>query len=232
MLCLTLVLSASAGANVRANLRVEGPAVTLDPGTRYATGTERVRKATRSDCSPKGGRATIHGPTALGIIQSAIQSGGRSAADLSPLRAQTFPSTPGYFVCRIGAYTSGDGFWLYKVNHVSPTIGADQYELHRGDAVLWFYANFNTGANTGDELGLRAPAKATAGQGFKVRVIAFDGDGSRSPVQGATVKGGDAPVTTNASGKAVVTASSAGRVRLDATHGSDIRSNREGVLVQ
>ncbi|MDQ3572439.1 MAG: DUF4430 domain-containing protein [Actinomycetota bacterium] len=232
-LCLPLLLTDAAAAAVKAHLRVEGPRVTLDRGSTYVTGTERVRKATPDGCRPTPRRARVAGPTALGIVQSAINSGRRASDALMPLRVQTFPGLEGLFTCRIGDYVgSASAFWLYKVNHVFPTVGADQFRLDRGDQVLWYFADFDRGINTGDELGLNAPRRADAGDPFPVKVVAFAGDGSRSPAEGATVRGGDVPVETNARGRARVTISDAGRAVLKARRGSDIPSEREIVRVR
>lgn len=227
-----LAFTAAADAAVSSHLRVEGPGQTLDPGHTYKTGTAEIRKASQSGCKPKRRKVSIQGPTALGILASAGSSDRSLADDLRPLRVQAFPGTPGFFICRIGAFASDPGFWLYKVNHVSPEIGADQFRLRRNDEVLWYYANFNDGTNTGDELSLRAPARVEDGDPFSVRVLAFDGGGGKKPVEGATVTGGDESVLTGPDGRAELTASEAGRVRLAATQGSDIPSNQVKIRVE
>ena len=53
-------------------------------------------------------------------------------------------SSFGPFVDQIGLYaaTGGSG-WVYKVNGVSPPVGADQYRLNDGDSVLWYWADFD-----------------------------------------------------------------------------------------
>ena len=49
----------------------------------------------------------------------------------------------GPFVDQIGRYP-GEGFngWSYKVNGVSPPIGADQATIKAGDTVLWYWSTF------------------------------------------------------------------------------------------
>ena len=49
----------------------------------------------------------------------------------------------GPFVDQIGRYP-GEGFngWSYKVNGVSPPIGADQATIKAGDSVLWYWSTF------------------------------------------------------------------------------------------
>jgi hypothetical protein len=49
----------------------------------------------------------------------------------------------GPFVEQIGLYPGGgDAGWEYKVNGVSPPVDADEYVLHTGDRVLWYWATF------------------------------------------------------------------------------------------
>lgn len=49
----------------------------------------------------------------------------------------------GPYVSQIGKYpAAGSAGWVFKVNGVSPPVGADQVTLKDGDAVLWYYATF------------------------------------------------------------------------------------------
>ena len=49
----------------------------------------------------------------------------------------------GPFVDQIGRYTGeGNSGWSYKVNGVSPPIGADQATIKAGDTVLWYWSTF------------------------------------------------------------------------------------------
>jgi hypothetical protein len=78
----------------------------------------------------------------------------RVAAD-NPLQALDVASTAGEFhyaitaasfgnyVSQIGKYAAGgDSGWAFKVNGVSPPVGADQMALKDGDVVLWYWATF------------------------------------------------------------------------------------------
>lgn len=50
----------------------------------------------------------------------------------------------GPFVDQIGRFpAAGSSGWVYKVNGVSPPVGADQYRLRDGDSVLWYWADFD-----------------------------------------------------------------------------------------
>jgi hypothetical protein len=49
----------------------------------------------------------------------------------------------GPFVDQIGRYPGqGSNGWSYKVNGVSPPIGADQATIKAGDSVLWYWSTF------------------------------------------------------------------------------------------
>ena len=49
----------------------------------------------------------------------------------------------GDYVNQIGKYAgTGSAGWVFKVNGVSPPVGADQVQLKDGDALLWYYADF------------------------------------------------------------------------------------------
>jgi hypothetical protein len=49
----------------------------------------------------------------------------------------------GPYVDQIGRYSAGGANgWVFKVNGVSPPVGADQVQLQDGDRVLWYWATF------------------------------------------------------------------------------------------
>jgi hypothetical protein len=163
---------------LNATLHVEAAGKALDTGTTYATDTAKIKTDTRAACGGSGNVKTISGPTALGILAT--------AAPKNPLLRPLGVSDKfsfGLTVCGIGKYVGFEStsFWLYKVNHKSPEVGADQYALKRGDSVLWFFQDTATKVNTGDELALQAPSKATAGKAIKVTVWAYDMNGRRTP---------------------------------------------------
>ena len=49
----------------------------------------------------------------------------------------------GRYVDQIGRYpAAGSSGWVFKVNGVSPPVGADAVVLNTGDQVLWYWATF------------------------------------------------------------------------------------------
>jgi len=49
----------------------------------------------------------------------------------------------GPYVDQVGRFAAaGQTGWVFKVNGVSPPVGADQVQLQDGDRVLWYWAQF------------------------------------------------------------------------------------------
>ena len=66
----------------------------------------------------------------------------------------------GPYVSQIGKYAgAGAAGWVFKVNGVSPPVGADQVVLEDGDEVLWYWATF-TAEGGPRTLALKPDAKA------------------------------------------------------------------------
>jgi len=218
-----------------AELRVEtGKAV--GPGNSYVTDTARIRTDRRPGCDGSGDTKTVKGPSALGIVRSAA----RVAPSLRPFSVSD-EFDFGLLVCGIaGSFATSDGssFWLYKVDHKSPPVGADQFPLRGGEQVLWYFVDSKSGINSGSapdfmprELELVVQARTRPGTPFTVRAVEYDDDGHASPAAGVRVRGADGAATTGADGRAEVVASERGRVRLRATRGGDIPAEPEIVCV-
>jgi hypothetical protein len=74
----------------------------------------------------------------------ALQAASTAAEFYYHLTASSF----GNYVDQVGLYGgTGSNGWVFKVNGVSPPVGADQVQLEDGDFVEWYYAAF--GANGG-----------------------------------------------------------------------------------
>jgi hypothetical protein len=225
--CAFLLLPAgAAAASVTASLRVEANGKPLAPGETYVTDSATLSTDVSPACAGSGKRVAVKGPTALGLVRDA--SG--SVPTVRPLQVSD-KFDFGLLVCGIGGVMSSDSaFWLYKVNHVAPEVGADQYALKAGDNVLWYFQDATTGANAGDELAIAAPARARTGRAFEVTVVRYDFGGVRRPADGARVlwRGGEATAGTD--GRAKITSPATGLLRLRAVRanaaagGTDIPS--------
>ena len=90
-------------------------------------------------------------------------------------------SSFGDYVSQVGKYPgAGSAGWVFKVNGVSPPVGADQVQLKDGDSVLWYYATF--GANGGPPT---LDLKALPGNCYSV--TSYDDAGKASPAAGAVI---------------------------------------------
>ncbi|MEQ9093751.1 MAG: hypothetical protein RLN63_06555, partial [Miltoncostaeaceae bacterium] len=128
----------------------------------------------------------------------------------------------GLQVTSIGPDVSeGSVGWQYKVDHASPSAGADALQLAEGDAVLWFHGGF-AGARDLDA----APSvdRVRTGNSFTVSVVSYDAEGVPSPAAGAEVADGPARATTDAAGRVTFIAQSPGNQDVRASRAGDVRS--------
>lgn len=209
-------------------LRVEASgARALAPGHFFVNDTARFRTDTRPACGGSGELRTVSNPSALGILRF----GSRVDRDLRPVGASDQFGF-GLFVCGIGDFV-GDAskFWLFKVNHVSPQVGADQTPIKRGDKVLWYFVDTTIGANTGNELELRGPHRARTGERATLQVVEYDAEGKAKPAAGVLVRGAGTTVRTGADGRLRTASLPEGRVALRAYRRGDIPSELIKVCV-
>ncbi len=76
-----------------------------------------------------------YGTTALDVLLNAA----RAAEFFAHVTTTSF----GPYVDQVGYYPgAGQTGWVFKVNGVSPPVGADQVKLADGDRVLWYFAQF------------------------------------------------------------------------------------------
>ena len=87
----------------------------------------------------------------------------------------------GKYVDQVGRYPAGGSSgWVFKVNGVSPPVGADAVTLKPGDRVLWYWATF--GPNGGPPTLSLKRAKRNC-----YRVVAQDDTGKASAARGAVL---------------------------------------------
>jgi hypothetical protein len=122
----------------------------------------------------------------------------------------------GPYVDQIGRYPAGaSSGWVFKVNGVSPPVGADAVALKAGDRVLWYWADF--GPNGGPPtLELKRASRNC------YRVLAQDDNGKATVAAGAVLHAGGHSVHTRKGAacigrhRGLVKATLAGAVRSNA----------------
>lgn len=222
---LALTFAPAAGAKpktVPAGLRViDSAGRSLADGTQFSA-PARIRTSKGADCfgagtGGSGARVDVSGGTALGQLAQ----GATAFPAVDPLSI-TDAFDFGLGLCGIGrAVSPTTGYWYLKVNHTASSAGGDQTTVKRGDDVLWYLITDYT-APTPDELVLKAPSSAAAGDPVRVKVISYADDGTRGPAAGATVSGAAQP--TDAEGRTTV-AVDGGVVELRASREGSIPSN-------
>jgi hypothetical protein len=140
---LALALAAPALA-VRVHVRVEGARATL-----FGPTEPFVTPVIGAWAPPAGAAVALDAATPLGALEAASRRG-----ELF-YRLESFSFGP--YVAQIGRLSGTETTgWVYKVNGVSPPVGAHAHELHEGDHVLWYHATFGAAG------GPRTPTPAAA----------------------------------------------------------------------
>ena len=93
----------------------------------------------------EGKTTTIFGPTQPRVTADNALQALDAASTLGEFHYGMTASSLGDYVSQIGKYpATGSSGWAFKVNGVSPPVGADKVALKDGDVVLWYYATFGT----------------------------------------------------------------------------------------
>ena len=151
-----------------------------------------------------GGTLDLKEPTALGTLESASLAG----EFFYRINSTSF----GPYVSQIGRLPGeGANGWVYKVNGLSPPVGADAYVVKAGDEVLWYYAAF-TDAGGPPTLDLVRSGGRCYG------AVAVDDAGKRSPAAG---------VVFRLDGRSVSSAN--GRI-CPSGHWHQLRATKEGAI--
>jgi hypothetical protein len=141
----------------------------------------------------EGKTQTIWGTTAPTLSATTAKDALEQASIAGEFYYHITVTSFGPYVDQIGRYPAdASSGWVFKVNNVSPPVGADAVTLADGDNVLWYWATFGpTGGPP--TLGL---ASVTGGC---YRVTAYDDAGKAASVTGLVVHVGSKqsiPTTT------------------------------------
>jgi hypothetical protein len=91
----------------------------------------------------EGKTQTIFGPSQPAVVADNPMQALDLASTAGEFYYGTTTSSFGMYVSQIGKYAAaGSAGWVFKVNGVSPPVGADQVPLKDGDVVLWYWATF------------------------------------------------------------------------------------------
>ena len=91
----------------------------------------------------EGRTTTIYGPAQPTVTADNALQALDVASTAGEFHYALTSSSFGDYVSQIGKYAaSGTSGWVFKVNGVSPPVGADKVTLKDGDVVLWYWATF------------------------------------------------------------------------------------------
>jgi hypothetical protein len=166
----------------------------------------------------EGRTQTIWGRTAQVLDASTAMDALEQASIAGEFYYHVTVTGLGSYVDQIGRYPgSSDSGWVFKVNNVSPPVGADKVTLADGDSVLWYYATFGP-AGGPPTLGLSDVA------GGCYRVTAYDDAGKSVGVTGVVIHVGVKKAILAATGAKVCPGPHPG-VLVRATATGAVRSN-------
>jgi Domain of unknown function (DUF4430) len=91
----------------------------------------------------EGKTQTLFAPTLVTVTATNALDALEQASILGEFYYHITATGFGPYIDQIGRYpASGSSGWVFKVDNVSPPVGADQVVLKDGDSVLWYYATF------------------------------------------------------------------------------------------
>ena len=166
----------------------------------------------------EGKTQTIWGTTAPALTAGTAKDALEQASIAGEFYYHITFTSFGPYVDQIGRYPADQSSgWVFKVNNVSPPVGADQVTLADGDNVLWYYATFGP---TGGPPTLSLASVA----GGCYRVSAYDDAGKPASVTGLTVHIGSKQSIATTTGAKVCPGPHPG-VLVRATATGAVRSN-------
>jgi hypothetical protein len=132
----------------------------------------------------------VTSPSANALPENALDALEMASA-LGEFYYHVTQSSFGPYVDQVGRYAAvGQTGWVFKVNGVSPPVGADQVRLQKGDSVVWYWAQFGV---TG---GPKTLVLTRLGKTPCYRVRSQDDAGKLTPALGALLHVGKRIVKT------------------------------------
>ncbi len=204
------VVPAAALAGPKVSVRIEGASKTL--------------QAAKTIAIPSGSITKFGAPA--GACPAASAMGALNTSTHGNWKGTFNTSFNEFFITSVLGETPSakTGYWGVWLNNAYATKGACEIKLHAGDRLLFAVDSVKKHEHP---LGIIAPATATAGKSFTLKVVAYSDKGKATPLAGAHVKGGGlnlvsgkggtVPVADGAAAKLTFTATDTGYIRSPAT---------------
>jgi hypothetical protein len=203
--------TAALAAGTKVSVRIEGRSRTLLPLTTVQTHGGSITKAG----APAGACPSTSAAGALDVAThhnwGATFSASFNQLVLTTVRGEKWLFSSGYY-------------WSIWIDGKYAPTGMCEIKLKRGDHLLFAV---DSAKHHEHPLALQAPPRATVGQPFTVKVSWLTDKGKRKALSGLRIMG----AVTNKQGKATVTATHKGKLRLKASKKGYIRSSVRPVSV-
>ena len=158
----------------------------------------RVEGRDRTIFGPTAPVIDVTSPRANALPENALDAL-ESASVLGEFYYHVAAAGFGSYVDQIGRYPAvGQTGWVFKVNGVSPPVGADQVRLKAGDSVLWYWAQFGIAG------GPKTLVLSRVGKAPCYRVQLQDDNGALTPALGAVLRVGKRTVRTQGATQAAI----------------------------
>jgi hypothetical protein len=210
---------ALAGATAALSLLTTGSALAAGPAV--SVRIEGLKKTLLTAKTVHGESGSItKGKTPAGVCPGNTAAGALDTATHNNW-AGTYSSGLGILVTKIlgetQVYKPKGHYWGIWVNNQVASSGICGIKLHKGERLLFAPVPASGSVSL---TGIKAPAKASRGKSFTVKVLSYNAKGHSTPLSGAKIDG----VTTNAKGVATITARHTGKLKLTASAKGYIRS--------
>jgi hypothetical protein len=203
-----------AQAGQKVSVRIEGATHTL--------------QAARTVTTPSGSITKFGAPA--GTCPGASAAGALNTATNGRWKAKFYSSFSDYLISSIlgEAPSVKTGYWGIWVNNRYSTKGACEIKLKPADQLLFAVDSVKKHEHP---LGIIAPATATAGKPFTLKVVSYSDKGNATPLAGAHLRGGGLNLVSGKRGTVPVTAGAATKLTYTATDPGYIRSAATTVKV-
>ena len=166
----------------------------------------------------EGKTKNLFAPTEVTVTANTALDALEQASILGELYYHVTVTGFGPYVDQVGRYGgSGSSGWVFKVDDVSPPVGADKVTLKDGDHVLWYYADF--GPNGGPPT-----LKLTSTAGGCYVAQALDDNGKPATVSNLVIHVGSSRTMAARTGQKVCPGAHKGLL-IRATADGAVRSN-------
>jgi hypothetical protein len=201
------VSAVQAAGPATVTVRVEGQTQTLVPPTLITTTSQPVVK----DGKPED---ACPGTSDAGALELATAGNWGGKWFGGKVKEGQFEGL-GYSIETVAGenHSFGSGaFWELWINHIASEKGACEAPAEAGQEIL--FAPCSETVSECPTLGIEAPASANVGEPVGVTVKRYKASGEASAAGGASISGAASAATTDATGHATLTFSSAGPVSL------------------